>query len=169
MMRAESTRRSLSTMTSTTTAATSYAPESSRIHRENDEVGWVLDGMVQMAKSCNNLLSKNACHLCNVYVDKQLEFEQRQECIGNGAATQAISPVERVWMRTVPPEGLQPPQQMEVDLYKQFLFDEDSVVDTVSSREDDDHNEYARRHFRQQQQQPPFDLDDHTITTQRTH
>lgn len=72
---------------------------------------WV-DKTVNLARACNKLFTKNTCRLCQVYVDQQVEFENRQE----DASVK------------------NPARSMEVELYRQFLFDEESVVDGVCER-----------------------------------
>lgn len=77
---------------------------------------WV-DTVVQAATIANQLFSKNSCRLCQVYADKQVEFETSTE-------QRSSSPMERLWMRTA-----QESSTLEVELYKNFLFDEDSVAE----------------------------------------
>lgn len=79
--------------------------------------------MVEVAKVCNNLFTKQ-CNLCNVYTDKQVEYEWRQEKQGG-------SPVERAVQKAQVESG-----NLEINLYRQFLFDEDSVIAGASLRED---------------------------------
>jgi hypothetical protein len=88
---------------------------------------WV-DRTVRLANSCNKLFTRNTCRVCQVYADKQVEFEQRQEGSGDALA----SPISRVWQKTV----MLAPSTLEVELYRQFLFDEESVVETVCERDD---------------------------------
>jgi hypothetical protein len=109
------------------------------------KLDWV-ERTVQLAQTCNQILSANACRLCYVYVDKQVEYETRQQqpYEGNGrAANSNRSPhplpgaLERVWTQT----ATSPHFSMEVDFYRQLLFDEDSVVDAVSERDPDSKDE----------------------------
>jgi hypothetical protein len=100
------------------------------------EDGWV-GSMVEVARACNKLFTKHTCGVCHMYVDKQLEYETRQEDKSGGSHSQ--SPVERVWMKTGLERG-----NMEVDLYRQFLFDEDSV----SQRGDGDDDFHGSRRAR---------------------
>lgn len=74
-----------------------------------------LEKTVRLAQDCNQIFAQTACRLCHVYVDQQVEFEQRQES-------------QRDWMRPAAEQSL------EVNMYRQFLFDEDSVVEGVSGR-----------------------------------
>jgi hypothetical protein len=80
--------------------------------------------MVEVAKLCNNLFTKQ-CNLCNVYTNKQVEYEWRQERTQNSGS----SPVERALQKVN--RG-----NVEVHLYRQFLFDEESVIAGASLRED---------------------------------
>jgi hypothetical protein len=81
---------------------------------------WI-DSVVQAATTANKLFTANTCRMCHVYSDKQVEFETRNE--GSN------SPMASLMMRTTQEAS------MEVELYRQFLFDEDSVVDNVSHRD----------------------------------
>jgi len=84
---------------------------------------WV-DTMVSCAQAVNKLFVKNTCRLCQTYVDRQVDFEIKN--------AQAMNPVERAFLKA---EWMQQPQ---VELYRQFLFDEESVVDSVGLREEDE-------------------------------
>lgn len=84
---------------------------------------WV-DAVVQAATTANNLFMKNSCRLCHAYTDKQVEFET-----GNEPSYTTSAAMESMLRRTTETAA------MEVDLYRKFLFDEDSVVDNVSDRE----------------------------------
>lgn len=75
-----------------------------------------------ISQAFNKLLAKSACKLCNVYVDEQVEFENRQEDYKTTMA--------KAWMRSYK-------NSMEVELYRQMLFDEESVVDSVSGRDEE--------------------------------
>ncbi|GAX21873.1 hypothetical protein FisN_30Hh074 [Fistulifera solaris] len=86
--------------------------------------GWV-DSMVEVAKVCNNLFTKQ-CNLCNIYTNKQVEYEWRQE----KTLQSSSSPVERALQKV--DHG-----NLEVHLYRQFLFDEESVIAGASLREDE--------------------------------
>jgi hypothetical protein len=83
------------------------------------EDGWV-DSMVEVVRLCNNLFTKHTCGLCHIYVDKQVEYETRHEEERNRA------------------------HPLRVDLYRQFLFDEDSV----SQRSDGNDDLHGRRRAR---------------------
>lgn len=103
---------------------------------------WV-DSVVGVAQTCKKLFTQHTCRLCQVYVDEQVEFERRQE--------EASGHVPRKsWMQTQP--------TLEVELYRQFLFDEDSVVEHVSERE---MSEAAALPSAAEEEQQ-------TVTTQRT-
>ena len=95
---------------------------------------WV-DRMVQMAHACNNIVVKN-CNLCHVYANKQVEFERSDDYPGNSLNTpatsvwsSAMSPTEKVWRDLQ--GGCGNVQALEVNLYRQFLFDEESVIDMM--------------------------------------
>jgi hypothetical protein len=86
----------------------------------NQQPNWI-DSVVEAATTANKIFTRNTCRMCHVYSDKQVEFETRNE----GSS----SPMERLMMRTTQQASL------DVELYRQFLFDEDSVVDNASHRE----------------------------------
>lgn len=110
-------------------------------------VDWV-DAVVQAATICNQLFQRRACNLCHVYVDRQIEFEQRQETTKCGDAPQGVvTPVERLWM--------QMDTGVEVELYRQFLFDEASVVNHVSEDDERDDDEDGPIQFRPEDEQEP--------------
>jgi hypothetical protein len=94
--------------------------ENALTHQQSSQFQWI-DTVVQAATTANKLFTANTCRLCHAYSDKQVEFETRNEGIS--------SPMERLMMRTTQEAS------MEVELYRQFLFDEDSVVDNVTHRE----------------------------------
>lgn len=77
---------------------------------------WV-ERTVELAATCNKLLTiSNACRLCSVYADKQVEYESRQ--VENGIWTAAGNP--------------------QVEVYRRFLFDEESVVGSFTEREEEE-------------------------------
>jgi hypothetical protein len=107
--------------------------------QNQSETDWV-DTVVSCAQMVNKMFTRNTCRLCHVYSDKQVEFENSMRSVDESS-----SPVDRAFLKAVFPAA-------EVEMYRQFLFDEDSVVDSVGHREhshDDEENQ--------------------TVTTQRTH
>lgn len=125
--------------------------------RQTGDEGWV-ESIVQVAQTCNKLFNAQTCRLCHVYADKQLEFE----CEEN-TETATYSPVERAWLKTGREQN-----SLEVDLYRQFLFDEDSVVKTATSRDEDDgsrKNSKSRQGYRRTNASHE---EDHSVVTQRT-
>ena len=103
-------------------------PLSTRDHFANEfyspSKNWV-DNMVKVATAANKLVRKNCCNLCHVYVDKQVEFEEKELARENeqhqhqGMGT-GNSPTERLWSKMNT-------ENLEVEVYRQFLFDESSV------------------------------------------
>lgn len=155
---------------------TPSTPLSLRRHRlEKDEltssgIDWV-DNVVDVATVCKKILTKHTCRLCQVYTDAQVEYEVRQEesarrrsyynqqqqqqpqQAGEEGQTSSSSwpshpaqqqPQSRSFYDY---SSMLVPNALEVELYRQFLFDEDSVVETVNVRdkekdeENDDENE----------------------------
>lgn len=121
--------------------------------------GWV-DSMVQVAHTANKLFSKHTCRLCQVYTDKQVEYETRQE---NALRYQQYfessgdsSPIDRVWDNLEAAAS----QQLNIELYRQFLFDEESVVSNVSRHEQQEHHHHQGAEAAEEE--------DHSIVTQRT-
>ena len=122
--------------------------------------GWV-DSMVEVARTCNKLFSKHSCNACNVYVKKQVEYETNQEQIRGNSRPQ--SPMARVWQKT----GIEQ-SKLEVELYRQFLFDEESVVDGVSLRGEEE-EETDRQSSHAQAHPSPKEVDEEqSVVTQRT-
>ena len=85
---------------------------------------WV-DTIVNCANTVNKLFTQNTCRVCQVYSDKQLEYEVSLE--SNNSIT---SPVDRAALKT----GYLH-YYPHVEVYRQFLFDEDSVVESVGNRD----------------------------------
>lgn len=92
---------------------------------------WV-DSVVEVAQTCKKLFTRHTCRVCQVYVDEQVEFEiQQQE--------------NRSWHDSAL-------SMMEVELYRQFLFDEDSVVEGVSERRCEQEEQEEEPHTNQNSQ-----------------
>jgi len=110
------------------------------------------DDWIEKATSISNafhqLLSKSACKLCSVYVDEQVEFENRQEDYKTTMA--------KAWMRAHKPE---------VEIYRQLLFDEDSVVDSVAERDEETTLNAFERSFATSRRRMSGDG---TVTTQKS-
>ena len=90
----------------------------------DDDDRWV-DSVVSCAQAVNKMFVRNTCRLCQVYTDRQVEFEVSRE----------NNPVERAFLKAA--ATFQP----EVELYRQFLFDEDSVVGGLRDYDDGDDDE----------------------------
>jgi sensor c-di-GMP phosphodiesterase-like protein len=104
------------------------------------EVDWV-ESVVNCAQIVNKIFTRNTCRLCHIYSDKQVEFEQRllqqetsdwtTQMIHHTAA--AYSGASRMQNSNNNSSSNHCNPQM-IELYRQFLFDEDSVVDSVEFR-----------------------------------
>lgn len=111
----------------------------------------LLDSLVATANVINNVFSSSSCarSLCQVYTEKQLEFENRQDILQISQSSDLLqigltqsddsddqsdrsSPVERAHMRCS--VATTSSSFLEVQLYRQFLFDEESVVDNIQNR-----------------------------------
>lgn len=93
---------------------------------------------MDVAQTCKKLFTQHTCRVCQVYTDAQVEYEVRQE---------KQQEHQHQWISHLGGFGQQP-ASLEVELYRQFLFDEDSVVEVVSEREKE--------------------WDEHSLITQRT-
>jgi hypothetical protein len=96
----------------TSTALTTPLPDHDG-PRTSTTTPWI-DGVVALADTCHQLWKQQtkACHVCSAYVEKQVEFERREESYW--PSTAAAHP--------------------QVQFYRSFLFDEESVMETVRSR-----------------------------------
>lgn len=96
-------------------------------HQEEErtivERGSLMETMVKAATTCNKILLEN-CGLCTIYCDKQVQYEWMQDQYRLSQLLQKPDP--------------NPLNNREVKLYQDFLFDEQSVVESVSSRLDED-------------------------------
>jgi hypothetical protein len=127
---------------------------------------WV-DRMVKVANACNSLVVSK-CNMCHVYANRQVEFEASEAARRRAAMTPATSvfsspasPTERVWQKMN--ASCAAANSLEVNLYRQFLFDEESVVgmlesalDRVDNPGEDDDDDVApmNKNNTQQTQQP---------------
>ena len=109
---------------------TSLLVQNNNNNNKADE-DWVVDTVVSCAQSVNKLFVRNTCRLCQIYVDRQVSFEEETEKMmcSDSSSSSSSNPVERAFLKATP--FIQAPQ---VELYRQFLFDEDSVVDSVGLR-----------------------------------
>lgn len=119
----------------------------------------ILDSIVSAANVVNKIFSASSCArlMCQVYTEKQLEFEIRQDHLiqshqsnddrglaltgseDSGCCSHSNSPVDRAYMKCGSASGAPGTvSAFEVQMYRQFLFDEASVVDGVCSRYPDE-------------------------------
>jgi hypothetical protein len=85
--------------------------------------GGFADIVVKAAAACNQLVIDN-CGMCTVYCDKQVQYESVLE------QYKMTSPLEGLFSKL--------DNSMEVQVCRDDLFDETSVVDQVNSRTEDD-------------------------------
>lgn len=86
-----------------------------------------------------NLISNTTCvRLCSLYVDEQVEYEIRQEdCVTT--MNRMMSVVSSVGAASMlAPARAVAAGALEVEMYKQFLFDEESVLTSLTEREEDE-------------------------------
>jgi hypothetical protein len=84
----------------------------------------LVESVVRASKVASSMVLKN-CQLCTVYCDKQVQYEYFQE-----ECKQMTTPVTNLFSRL--------DNSLEVQLYRGFLFDEDSLVESASDRLDND-------------------------------
>ena len=82
----------------------------------------MVESVVKAAAACNKLFTQN-CNLCTIYCDKQVQYEWVQE------QYKMSTPINHLFSKL--------DNSLEVQLYRDFLFDEESVVEQVSSRSDE--------------------------------
>ena len=128
-------------------ANTSLLTQNSAVRSGDD---WV-DTMMSCAQTVNKMFVRNTCRLCQVYTDRQVEFEVSRE----------NNPVERAFLKAA--ASMQP----EVELYRQFLFDEDSVVSGL--RDDDDNEEEDEVLLAAGRSAAALEDEARSMQTQRTH
>lgn len=91
--------------------------------RDNGD-GYFTDLVVQAASLCNRMIVER-CGMCTVYCDKQIQYEVlSQELHHTAEATKAVAMTNFYYQNN-----------QEVQMARGHLFDEDSVVDSISSRE----------------------------------
>jgi hypothetical protein len=121
----------------------------------------LLDSLVSAANVVNKVFNASACArlMCQVYTEKQIEYEIRQDRLiqsplseddcripltaseDSGCTSQSHSPVDRAFMKCSPSThgGMQGPEnEIQIQMYRQFLFDEASVVDAVQGRSEEE-------------------------------
>jgi len=120
---------------------------------ENDD--WVLDSVVDAALQCKKLFTRHTCRLCQVYVDRQVEYEQSEEesqYDNSNCSEEFPKDVPKrhhqhqhrpSWLTNSILQGSADQDggiasSLEVELYRQFLFDEESVVEVIEEREKED-------------------------------
>jgi len=111
---------------------TYYNENENNLNRKaNDD--WV-DSVVEVASTCKKLFTRHTCRVCQVYVDRQVEYEQNEEQqVETRNVEDATAPS---WLRnSILDSNSNNPSSLEVELYRQFLFDEDSVVEVMEERE----------------------------------
>lgn len=99
-------------------------------HRQLAEKGRLLETVVNAASAVNKVLMEN-CGLCTVYCDQQVQYEdwvQHQYHV-------STSSMNHLFQKVNPNT---PSQNDEIKQYQEFLFDEESVLESVASRDADE-------------------------------
>lgn len=89
------------------------------VTKNNNGESYLTDLVVRAASLCNRMIVEK-CAMCTVYCDEQIQYEFQHQA---NFATRAMS------MATFNYE-----HHSEVQAARSFLFDEDSVVDSVDGR-----------------------------------
>mmetsp|Transcript_16278 Transcript_16278/g.21301 ORF Transcript_16278/g.21301 Transcript_16278/m.21301 type:complete len:153 (-) Transcript_16278:258-716(-) len=128
------------------------------------------DWMERTGTKLGKFLSKSACRLCTVYADEQVEYEKRQE--------DYVTTMDRMVQATARSVAK---STLEVDLYKHFLFDEESVVNSFGDDDrqggDDislnpsveDKGRSIKSPHRRGEDDDDYEYGQHAISTQRSH
>ena len=91
-----------------------------------EQKGSFAELVVRAATACNKMILEN-CSICTLYCDKQVQYEtavMERYVTGNG-----LSDLTDLFRRLEDDQG--------VEEYREKLFDEQSVVQSVSSRQED--------------------------------
>ena len=95
--------------------------------------GSFLETVVNAASAINNILMEN-CGICTVYCDNQVKYEEwanEQYRVSTASLNHLFT---RINANTPTTENA----AEEVKQYQEFLFDEQSVLESVASRDSDD-------------------------------
>ena len=102
-------------------ATTKRATDASTVLTNGNESSNWMDRTIP--KQVSQFLTKNACRLCSVYADEQVAYEsvrEQQDYSVNTFMYQASAAHDAIAARS-----------LDVQIYKQFLFDEDSVLESL--------------------------------------
>jgi hypothetical protein len=104
--------------------------------------GSFLDTVVRAAASMNNVLLEH-CNVCTVYCDKQVQYETTWEAATQMEASATLTHLFHR-MNSYNTSGVQSGHDSnnsnendDIQRYQDFLFDEQSVIESVSSRAED--------------------------------
>mmetsp|Transcript_15258 Transcript_15258/g.24736 ORF Transcript_15258/g.24736 Transcript_15258/m.24736 type:complete len:173 (-) Transcript_15258:195-713(-) len=120
------------------------------VERRNGSGISVVDSIVQAASICNSLVTEY-CGLCTVYIDKQVQYELLGGTAAAATSAAAADTTRKQYTTTLPSSVLDLQHYYFSDMYycgatgrdqamrdlsaaASMLFDEDSVVESVSSR-----------------------------------
>ncbi|KAG7352391.1 hypothetical protein IV203_029149 [Nitzschia inconspicua] len=96
-------------------------------HRQLAERGRLLDTVVSAASVVNKMLMEN-CGICTVYCDQQVKYEDWVQHQYHVSTSSLHHLVQKMNPNT-------PNQNSEIKQYQEFLFDEESVLESVASRD----------------------------------
>jgi hypothetical protein len=149
-------------------------PATTTTRRPNNKDNDWIEKTATIQQALATLITKTSCRLCHVYADKQLEFENRQEDY-NVAAQAVTAAVGYGGMDFYAPFASSAASSaggtLEVELYRQFLFDEESVVGRVEVDEEEEEEETAPTEQVEQQPQQDQQLQPqlHPLQLQQQH
>lgn len=91
--------------------------------RSIEQKGSFAELVVKAAAACNRMILEN-CSVCTLYCDKQVQYETAvmERYVTGGALTDLFRSLDKT---------------VEVEEYRGMLFDEQSVVQSVTSRQED--------------------------------
>lgn len=138
------------------TQKTSVTSNHAHQQQQQQHVDWV-DTVVNCATIMNKIFTRNTCRLCHIYSDKQVEFEERIQQNATITATAAEwysiqqgamynndfhhdtlypeqPPQEPMNHVVAPSHSVSPVNTEAIELYRKYLFDEESVVDSIELR-----------------------------------
>jgi hypothetical protein len=112
--------------------------QSQRYHEDRDDElvltskGSFLETVVNAASVINNILMEH-CGICTVYCDNQVKYEEWAQEQYNVSTASLNHLFQKINTTT-------PTVNEEVKQYQEFLFDEQSVLESVASRDSQDGN-----------------------------
>jgi len=111
--------------------------EEHRRQQQHDDLalrGNFLETVVHAASMMNKVLMEN-CGLCTVYCDRQVNYEVNVEEWVQDQYRLSTASLGHLFNKMNPDNST---ENVEVKQYQEFLFDEQSVLESVASRDGED-------------------------------